>query len=244
MAPQAQQIFFDDTETLVPVRGFLADQYLCQDTPKIIFTDLEQGTSLFTEETSSYVPSYEKEWTDRSCGFVSSKFAITYPSIESADINVSVEGKGLLHIFTTRFSDEDIFSDLLNEIEETQEYIHASALSQKLNELYGNSKQNPDIETLSIGSMRYFWKFVKCNQNLKYPEIYISALGNIRVQWTESKNEHFVVEFYPDGEVKFVIFSPDHHHQDRVNRVSGLSTIDSLIEQVKAFGVMKWSSNE
>jgi hypothetical protein len=55
-------------------------------------------------------------------------------------------------------------------------------------------------------------------------------------------NRHFAVEFLPTGDAHFVIFTPDPMHPDKTIRMSGLASVDSLMETVQPHGVLTWSS--
>ena len=69
----------------------------------------------------------------------------------------------------------------------------------------------------------------------------ISPSRNIRVQWQVASNRHFAVEFIEDGDVRFVIFSPDPENLEKITRISGITSLDSLLEITQPYGVLDWS---
>ena len=80
--------------------------------------------------------------------------------------------------------------------------------------------------------------------DFKYPDIVSSPSKNIRAQWRTRPNRHFAVEFFPTGDAHFVIFSPDSSHPEKTKRLSGITSIETLLETVKPQGVLAWSRNE
>lgn len=92
----------------------------------------------------------------------------------------------------------------------------------------------------SYDSLNHLIEFIKSKPALSEPEITVTPDVLFRAQWTRGSDEHFAVTFYPDGQVSFVIFSPDLRHCGRVQRVSGLVSWDSLFEKVTPYNIKRW----
>lgn len=117
----------------------------------------------------------------------------------------------------------------------------ASRINDLIKELY---KEEPDNPHLSVESLRRFVSFIQNNPNLKYPEITITPSGDIFAQWRASKNRLFNAYFLPNGEVKFLVFTPNRFELGKRNQIAGLTTVELLLETIKPFNVLTWISNE
>ncbi len=129
-------------------------------------------------------------------------------------------------------------------------YIHtklntdfAQQLTDRLKFLYKVSQEeNPSEIAILPESLSNFVAFLQSETHLKYPDVMLSSSNNIRVHWRTAPNRHFAVEFLNTGDAHFVIFSPDPIHPEKTVRLSGIASIDSLMEIVRPYGVLRWSS--
>ncbi len=79
----------------------------------------------------------------------------------------------------------------------------------------------------SLGSIKYFIGFINAYKP-KYPDIVISPQGNTKVEWYTNNDNLFTIEFFPNGDCRFLCFSTNLHNPERVNRISGQITVDTL----------------
>ncbi|MCK4618543.1 MAG: hypothetical protein KAT52_01220 [Desulfobacterales bacterium] len=156
-------------------------------------------------------------------------------------------------IFIEPESPFDKLEELLNDDEKVLEIIlhvrnqlninFARQLANRLKFLFDASKEEyPEEVAILPESLRNFVGFLQSAINLKYPDVVLSPSKNIRAQWRTGPNRHFAVEFLPTGDAHFVIFSPDPMHPEKTIRMSGLASVDSLMETVQPHGVLSWSS--
>ena len=103
-------------------------------------------------------------------------------------------------------------------------------------------EEYPDEIAILSKSLRNFIGFLQSEKNLKYPDVMLSPSKNIRAQWRIASNRYFAVEFMVTGNAQFVVFSPDPNHPESTIRLTGLVSIDSLMETVRPHGVLSWSS--
>ena len=116
-------------------------------------------------------------------------------------------------------------------------------LADRIKFLFDISKEEyPEEVAILPQSLRNFVGFLQSATNLRYPDVVLSPSKNIRAQWRTGPNRHFAVEFLPTGDAHFVIFTPDPMHPDKTIRMSGLASVDSLMETVQPHGVLTWSS--
>ena len=116
---------------------------------------------------------------------------------------------------------------------------NARKIAERIKSLYGMSQEEfPDQIPLSPQSVNSLRVFITQNKNFINPELVVTPEGNIRASWTRSSNKHFAIDFLPEGGVRFVIFSPGKRRSyNKIIRISGISTIDSILDHVEALGL-------
>lgn len=136
---------------------------------------------------------------------------------------------------------ETTLSELILGIRTSAEIPFAKRLAERLEELVEISEEEfPEQEPMSSRSLQDFIEFIRSVPDMAYPDIVLSYEGNVCAEWTQNRNKHFALEFLGDREVDFVIFAPDRKKRYKTNRVSGISTLDSLLENVHPYGVFDW----
>ncbi len=120
---------------------------------------------------------------------------------------------------------------------------YSSKLADRLDYLHEASiEEAPEQSPISVDSLQGFINFLKKEQNLGEPDVVLSYEGNIRAEWHKSRREHFAVEFLPDCQVRYVIFSSDPDYPSRTNRVSGLVSAETLMKKAEPFNVLSWAT--
>jgi len=145
-------------------------------------------------------------------------------------------------LYELRNDDEKVL-EIISHVRSQLDVSFAQQLADRLKFLVDVAKEeHPDEVAILPESLRNFVSFLQFQANLNYPDVVLSPSKNIRVQWRTAPNRHFAVEFLTTGEAQFVIFSPDPKHPERTIRLSGLASVDSLMETVQPHGVLTWSS--
>ncbi|MBN1931501.1 MAG: hypothetical protein JW786_07845 [Desulfobacterales bacterium] len=135
--------------------------------------------------------------------------------------------------------------EIISFLEKGSKLKYSARLAKRLKYLFEVSiEEYPDEVPISYESLKNCLNFLQTTYDLKYPDIVLSPSKNIRAQWRTGPNRHFAAEFYPTGNVHFVIFSPDSLHPEKPKRLSGLTSIETLLETVKPQGILAWSCNE
>ncbi len=146
------------------------------------------------------------------------------------------------YLYELRNEDEKVL-ELISHIQGQLNIDFAERLTSRIQFLFEVSKEEyPDEIAIISGSLRNFISFLQSSPNLNYPDVVLTPSKNIRVQWKTANNRHFAVEFLSTGDTQFVVFSPDQKHPERTIRLSGLVSLDSLMETVKPHGILGWSS--
>lgn len=176
------------------------------------------------------------------------RWRVRYPT--GPDLSTTVKTKG--EIVSTQakspFDELDKLRDdavlkSISYVRSSSHISYAERLASRLKFLVDAAKEEePDEVAISPQSLRNFVIFLQSTAKLKYPDIVLTPSKNIQAQWRTASNRHFAVEFLPTGDARFVIFSPDPRHPEKTIRLSGLASIDSLLETAQPHGVLSWAS--
>lgn len=95
----------------------------------------------------------------------------------------------------------------------------------------------------SPDSLRQMLLFLRATPDLRCPTVTITPSSTFRAEWQAGQNRHLAVDFLPDGQVRFVVFSPDPLHPDRVQRVSGIVSRADVMRAVEPYKVYRWATD-
>ena len=95
----------------------------------------------------------------------------------------------------------------------------------------------------SPDSLRQMFVFLRSVPEFRCPTVTITPSATFRAQWDAGRNSHLAIDFLPDGQVRFVVFSPDPRHPDRVRRVSGIVSRLDLTRVVEPYNVHRWAAD-
>jgi hypothetical protein len=146
----------------------------------------------------------------------------------------------------SRLTDEGLASDesidgLIAELRNTRSLPFAARLADRIKTLIALSEEEyPDQQPLSPPSLRDVIEFIKVPRQFAYPDVVLTFVGNIRIQWRKARNRHFAIEFLGGRAVRWVVFAPDPTIQFRTTRASGLTTLDSVMQLVAPYNVEAW----
>lgn len=92
-------------------------------------------------------------------------------------------------------------------------------------------------------SLRQMLLLLRTAADLRYPTVTVTPSATFRAQWQADRNSHLAMDFLPDGQVRFVVFSPDPRHSDRVQRVSGIASRAEVMRVVEPYKVRRWAAD-
>jgi hypothetical protein len=142
----------------------------------------------------------------------------------------------------TKLRDDKVL-EIISYVQKSSHIPFTERVARRLRFLFDAAKEEfSDEFAISPESLNNFLTFLQYTPNLKYPDIVLTPSKNIRAQWRIAPNRHFAVEFLPTGDTHFVIFSPDPRHPKKTIRLSGLVSLDSLLETAQPHGVLSWAS--
>ncbi len=199
-------------------------------------------------EKAAYEPSeYQSRWSD---GFIIDGIII----LKERDLGtpVTLKAHSADPIILTTESPFDELDDKLTSEEKIKKLIDyvrggskiqfAQELAVKLNFLNEVVNEDPDEDSISIDSMRNFISFLQNTTNLKCPNVALTPSNEIHAQWRTAPNRHFAAVFLPTGETRFVIFTPNSKDPEMTDRISGLTSANSLLETIQPHKVLEWAS--
>lgn len=95
----------------------------------------------------------------------------------------------------------------------------------------------------SPDSLRQMLLFLEAVPDFRCPTVTVTPSLTFRAQWQASPDEHFALDFLPDGQVRFVVFAPDPRHPDRVQRVSGIVSRVDVMRAIEPYKVHRWAAD-
>jgi len=142
-----------------------------------------------------------------------------------------------------KLADEKKIRKLINYVRDESKIQFAEELAARLNFLHEVAKEeDPDEVPISPESLSNFIGFLQNTPNLRYPSVVLTPSNEISAQWRTAPNRHFAVVFLPTGETRFVIFTPNPGDPDKTDRLSGITSVDSLMETAQPHRVLEWAS--
>ena len=141
-----------------------------------------------------------------------------------------------------RLPDEDKISRSLVSVSQNKNISYAQGLADRLRYLYESVLDDPDEGPIPHDSLIYFLLFLSETPGLRYPDVSLTPTNEIRAQWRTAPNRHFAVSFSSKGDAQFVIFKPNSDDPDRIDRLSGITSIATLIETTRPHRVLEWTS--
>ncbi|MBN1546406.1 MAG: hypothetical protein JW902_07090 [Syntrophaceae bacterium] len=177
-------------------------------------------------------------WAKRRMDALLRKSSITTEPIDEAA--TPAESESPFDEIIDRLGDDEKINEIVKFLNQTT-IAFPKRLAERIQFLFEASKEEyPDEVAILPESLKNFVSFLQTEPNLKYPDVVLSPDKNICAQWRTAPNRHFSVEFLPTGDARFVIFSPDPKQPDKINRISGIVSLDSLMRTAQPHGVRSW----
>jgi hypothetical protein len=104
-------------------------------------------------------------------------------------------------------------------------------------------KEEEPLAEDSPESLRQMLLFLKGLPDFRCPTVTVTPLATFRAQWQADRNEHFAVDFVPDGQIRFVVFAADPGHAGRVDRVSGIVSPANAMKAIETYQVHRWAAD-
>jgi hypothetical protein len=133
-------------------------------------------------------------------------------------------------------------SQIINSLVDGTNIEFAQKLADRLLSLYDAVREDPEEDLVPLGSLRNFVKFLRSTPRLKYPDVVLTPSNEVSAQWRKAPNRHFAVVFQATGEARFVIFTPNPKDAVKTDRLSGITSVEALMDVAKPHGVFDWAA--
>lgn len=121
---------------------------------------------------------------------------------------------------------------------------YSQRLADRLDFLLSAVEEEGDSwEQDSPDSLRQMLLFLRTSADLRRPAVTITPSATFRAEWQAGRNRHLAMDFLSDGQVRFVLFSPDPRHVDRVQRVSGIVGRLDAMRLIEPYNVRRWATD-
>jgi hypothetical protein len=141
-----------------------------------------------------------------------------------------------------RLPDEAKMNRSLVSVKRNKNISYAQRLADRLRDLYESVLKDPEEGPIPHESLLNFLYFLSETPGLRYPDVNLTQANEIRAQWRTAPNRHFAVSFSSMGDARFVIFKPNSDDPDRIDRLSGITSVATLIETTRPHRVLEWTS--
>jgi hypothetical protein len=118
--------------------------------------------------------------------------------------------------------------------------IEHEAIASRIETLISLSESESGCPKPSPRSLLKLLSFLSKHGSLKRPSISIGPQGRIAIQWRESRTKKFYLEFMDDGQVIFVLLTPDRLNPMRIKRISGKTAVDSVLDELVGYELADW----
>lgn len=182
-----------------------------------------------------------QDWLKRNISMLRRKSPITIDW--EVGETTSIESGSPFEAIEDRLSDDEKINEIVLYLNSKVNISFSKRLAVRIQFLFEAAKEEyPEEVAILPESLKNFVSFLLSEPSLKYPDVVLSPEKNICTQWRTAPNRHFSAEFLPTGDARFVIFSPDPKHPDKINRMSGIVSVDSLMQTAQPHGVLSWCS--
>lgn len=102
----------------------------------------------------------------------------------------------------------------------------------------------PDQAPISAGSQKNFMQFMISRRQFTDPSIGVTPDGYIQAEWHLDKDNHFVIQFLPNGYARYVAVAPNSSKPEHPKRMSGFLPFEEVLKAVSPARVTDWVHNE
>ena len=199
---------------------------------------------LIENEESYELSEYQSRWQGELINLGVRKVDLDTPltlNVHSADL-ISPATESPFDELYEKLTSEEKIKKLIDYVRDKSKIQFAHELVNKLNFLDKVVNEDPDEDSISIDSMRNFISFLQNTTNFKCPNVALTPSNEIHAQWRTAPNRHFAAVFLPTGETRFVIFTPNTKNPEMTDKISGITSVDSLLETIQPHKVLEWAS--
>lgn len=114
-------------------------------------------------------------------------------------------------------------------------------VAERVSELQEFAVEDDEQDDISTDSLQWFINFMIEHNELREPELVLSTTGHIHAEWHESWDKHVEVVFLPNGEVRYVVFTPDPSNPALTFKSATKCSPESMLKSLGILGFMDWA---
>ena len=148
---------------------------------------------------------------------------------------------GAITSFAIECLRDNEFLAIIANLDKMVELPHRAQLRARLEELHNvwQEENGPD-RAMSVRSLNGLVGFLRRFERIRMPSIVNTPEGTLLAEWRTDERHLFSVHFLSEGEVRFVVFSPDSVRRKVVNRAFGDTTVEHLLDVAQTWGADRW----
>jgi hypothetical protein len=112
----------------------------------------------------------------------------------------------------------------------TAQLPFSARLADRIKHLAGAFAGDYDGRQLSVRSVAGLLDFLESTPPSDYPDLTLTPAGDCYAEWHGSQGHKVAIEFLDSGDARYLVFRPNPKHPQRVDRLTGTTTIDALAE--------------
>ena len=102
--------------------------------------------------------------------------------------------------------------------------------------------EEDSLDQRSADSLKNMLQFLESNAKLRYPVIVLTPDHHFRAIWRSGPDAHLAIEFGPQGNAVFVVFSQDPYRKDLIRRATGVVSKEGVIEVLRPYQFERWTN--
>ena len=92
--------------------------------------------------------------------------------------------------------------------------------------------------TVSMDAFDALLSFLETSASPGYPDLTMTPAGKFYAEWRGPENRLLTIEFLESGDARYLLFRPNPKHPQRIDRLTGLTTADALVETITPLAPM------
>jgi len=115
---------------------------------------------------------------------------------------------------------------------------YQTRLAERIIKLSTAFAEDYEGHTLSAQSLAGLVDFLEASPASGYPDLTATPAGDVYAEWHGPEGRRLTIEFLASGDARYLLFRPNPKHPQRVDRLTGTTTIDALPETVAPLALL------
>lgn len=180
----------------------------------------------------------------RAVGYGPASSVLAGSSHHGESTGMEFEGNSALREAYESIDHADARSDrVLSDLLSTSSIRHGKRIAERLRNLALAAEEECE-QGPSSKAMEALRVFLRHGPALKYPDLTLGPGGALLAEWRESGRRLLGVYFSDSPTLKFVVFRPNARHPQIIDRYSGTTTNDELVNKLLDLDGLTWAREQ